>query len=342
MKTLTALLKSGSDLNPKQVEEAVHRLTATETPDADKVEFLRALGKKGETAEEIAAFARALLAHAVPLDLDRSRLPGPTIDICGTGGDRQGFFNISTTAMFVVAACGACVVKHGNRSITSKSGAADVLEELSVRISLSPEDARAALEEHGVAFIFAPAYHPALKAVAPARRALAEEGVPTIFNLLGPLLNPARPDYQLVGIYSATLLPKYAEVLRSLGRKRAWAVHGSGTDEITLTGRSQVHAVDNGKLSTFTIDPREYGLDCCVEDDLRGGDSAENANLLVRILEGDELGHKREVILLNAAAACVVAGIATDMRDGLARAAEAIDSGAAMGKLNVLRAFYAV
>lgn len=339
MEILTAALRAGNNLEPAQVREAVGALISTEVPDSAKMEFLKALRAKGETAAEIAAFAQALLAHAVRPELDRARLPGPTLDVCGTGGDKQGFFNVSTAVMFVAAAAGACVVKHGNRSITSKTGAADVLEELGVKLELTPARLRQSLEQNGVAFLFAPNWHPAFKTIAPVRKALAEQGIATIFNLLGPLLNPARPEHQLVGVFSADLLPKYAEALRILGRHRAWAVHGDGTDELTLTGPSKVCAVEAGAVTSFTITPGELGLACCPHEALRGGDRAENARILLAILDGTERGPKRDMVLLNSAAALVVAGIAPDMATGLALSQNAIDSGAALAKLRALQSF---
>ena len=338
MESLISLLQAGSELLPPQVEQAVAALIATEVPENEKTAFLKALRDKGETAAEIAAFAQSLLRRAVVVELDSSRLPGPTIDVCGTGGDRQGFFNVSTATMFVAAACGACVVKHGNRSVTSKTGAADVLEELGIRIDLDPATLRATLEEHGLAFIFAPAYHPAIKAILPVRKALAAQGIPTVFNMLGPLLNPTRPDFQLVGIFSAQLLPKYAQALGSLGRKRAWAVHGQGTDELTLTGSSEVHVVEGGTAHSFTLHPEELGLPTCTSDDLLGGERTENSRILINIVDGTERGPKRDVVLLNTAAACVITGIAANLREGLERAKEAIDSGAALTKLKALQA----
>ena len=222
MEALTQSLREGRDLDATHVREAVESLISEQVPGGEKKDFLRELRAKGETAAEIAAFSQALLAHAVRPELDPLRLPGPTLDVCGTGGDQRGYFNVSTAVMFVAAACGACVMKHGNRSITSKTGAADVLEELGVKLELTPVRLRQCLEQHGVAFIFAPAWHPAFKAIGPVRKELAAEGTPTIFNLLGPLLNPARPEHQLVGLFSAALLPKFAEVLHILGRRHAW------------------------------------------------------------------------------------------------------------------------
>lgn len=339
MDTFTTGLRAGKDLEPAEVREAVAALISEKVTDEKKMEFLKALRTKGETAVEIAAFAQALLAHAVRPDLDPAHLPGPTLDVCGTGGDQQGFFNVSTTVMFVAAAAGACVVKHGNRSITSKTGAADVLEELGVMIELTPARLRQCLEQHGVAFLFAPAWHPAVKAIAPVRKALASQGIATIFNLLGPLLNPARPDHQLVGVFSSGLLPKYAEALRQLGRRRAWAVHGSGTDELTLTGASEVLALEGGSITAFTLTPEEFGLTRCNADDLRGGERTENAQILINILDGTECGPKRDMVLLNSAAALVVANVAPDLATGLTLSQKALDNRSALGKLRALQSF---
>jgi anthranilate phosphoribosyltransferase len=339
METLTSLLRSGAELNPAQVREAVGALISAEVPDAAKMEFLKALRDKGETAAEIAAFAQALLAHAVRPELETARLPGPTLDVCGTGGDKQGFFNVSTAVMFVAAAAGACVMKHGNRSITSKTGAADVLEELGIKLELTPARLRHCLEQHGIAFLFAPMWHPAFKAIAPVRKALAEQGIPTIFNLLGPLLNPARPDHQLIGVFSADVLPKYAEALRILGRRRAWVAHGDGTDELTLTGPSRVCALEGGAITSFSVTPEELGLSRCPHEALRGGDRAENARILTSVLDGTERGPKRDMVLFNSAAALVVAGIAPDLATGLTLSRKAIDSGTALAKLRGLQTF---
>jgi anthranilate phosphoribosyltransferase len=339
MESLITSLVAHRDLEPAQVREAVAALISADVPDTAKMEFLKALRAKGETAAEIAAFAQALLAHAVQPELDPSRLRGPLLDVCGTGGDRQGFFNVSTAVMFVAAAAGACVAKHGNRAITSRTGAADVLEELGVKLDLTPLRLRQCLEQHGVAFLFAPMWHPAFKAVAPVRKTLAEQGIPTIFNLLGPLLNPARPDYQLVGVFSAELLPKYAEVLRRLGRRRAWVVHGDGTDELTLAGSSKVCALDGGNVSSFSVNPEELKLARCAPESLRGADRAGNARILTEILDGTDGGPKRSMVLLNSAAALVAAGLAPDLPAGIALAERAIDTGAALAKLNALRAF---
>jgi anthranilate phosphoribosyltransferase len=336
---LTTELRASRDLDAAQIESAVAALTSAEVADDAKADFLQALRAKGETAREIAGFVQALLARAVDPGLDAGKLPGPVIDICGTGGDKLELFNISTTAMFVLAAGGACVVKHGNRAITSRCGGADVLEELGVKIDLSPAELRRCLEAHGLGFVFAPAYHPAFKAIGPVRKALAAQGVPTIFNLLGPLLNPARPPYQLVGIFSPVLLPKYAEALAVLGRACAWAVHGRGMDELSLTGPSMVHEVADGLIRERTVDPAALGLSTCAIEDLRGGDCRQNAAILTAIIDGSERGPKRDIVLFNAAAGFVITGLAADLATGLALARAQIDSGRALEKLHALQAF---
>ena len=339
MDTLTHSLRAGNDLASGQIREAVAALISEAIPGAAKKDFLRALRAKGETAAEIAAFSQAQHAHALTPELDPMRLPGPTLDVCGTGGDQRGFFNVSTAVMFVAAACGACVMKHGNRSVTSKTGAADVLEELGVKLELTPVRLRQCLEQNGVAFVFAPAWHPAFRAIGPVRKELAAEGTPTIFNLLGPLLNPARPAHQLVGLFSSALLPKYAEALRILGRRRAWAVHGDGTDELALTGASEVCAVQDGKVTPFMLTPEEFGLQRCDPAALAGGERVENARILLAILDGTERGPKRDMVLLNSAAALVVAGLARDVAAGLDLARRALDGGAALAKLRALQSF---
>lgn len=339
MNSLTDSLKSGADLDAAQVGHAVAQLVSSEIADEEKADFLQALRAKGETAAEIAGFVRALLARAVDPEIDPTRVPGPMIDVCGTGGDKLELFNISTTCMFVLAAGGACVVKHGNRAITSKCGGADVLEHLGVKIDLAPAALRRCVEENGLGFIFAPMFHPAFKAIGPVRKALAAQGIPTIFNLLGPLLNPARPAHQLVGIFSPLLLPKYAEALAALDRARAWAVHGSGMDELSLAGPSEVREVKAGVIREFAVDAAAIGLARCEVADLRGGDCAENARILVAILDGSLTGPKRDIVLLNAAAGFVIAGLADDLPSGLDHARAQLESGRALAKFDALRRF---
>ena len=329
------------ELTPDEIEEVVEMLAAPEETDDLKADFLRRLRARGETAAEIAGFAEALLRRAVDPGLSPVTLAGPLIDVCGTGGDRCDLFNVSTTSMFVVAAAGATVAKHGNRAVTSQSGGADVLEALGIRIDLPPAEFRRCLAETGLGFLFAPLYHPAFKAIGPVRKRLAAEGVATIFNLLGPLLNPARPPRQIVGLFSEPLLPLYGDALAHLGREKAWVVHGAGLDELTTTGVNQVEERASGASRRFTLDPRDYGFAPAHIAELRGGDRTLNAALLEGILSGEIRGPKREMVELNSGAALYVAGVAADLPEAFARAREALASGAALARLRALQSFTA-
>jgi len=336
-------LNRHEDLSSAQVAHAVATLLDPEEEEGLKGDFLRALRSKGETSAEIACFVAALLARAVDPEIEPATLAGPMLDVCGTGGDRMELFNVSTTAMFLLAAGGAAVVKHGNRGITSKSGGADVLEALGIRIDLPPERLRECLAATGLGFIFAPAYHPSFKVIAPVRKALAAQGVATIFNILGPLLNPARPPFQMVGIFSESLLPKYAEVLGLLGRRLAWAVHGSsgpgggGVDELSTLGVNHYCAVKEGTVTAHTLDPEPLGFPRAEIEQLRGGDREANARILTGILSGQIHGPKRDIVLLNAAAGFVVCGLAPDLAAGIARAHEELASGRGLEKLRALQ-----
>ncbi len=328
--TLTEKLRLGHELTNSDVITACESLFVESVELSERANFLRALHAKGETASEVAAFVDVLLTRS------RRTLLGPgLLDVCGTGGDRAGVFNVSTAVMFVATACGARVVKHGNRGITSKSGGADVLEALGVRIDLPPE---IALEAAGCCFLFAPLFHPAFKTVAPVRKVLAEEGSATIFNLLGPLLNPARPEFQLAGVFDGKLLPLYAEAFKLLGRKRGWAVHGSGgLDEVSTLGPSEIHALEDGAIRQFVIRPEDLGVAPATIEDLRGGDAQQNAESLKAILLGKDLGPRRDMVVLNAACALVVAGRAHDLPAGMTIAAGALDDGSAHDVLQRLR-----
>jgi anthranilate phosphoribosyltransferase len=330
-------------LDPAQIEAAVAALTDSQEPDAAKAAFLRALHVKGETALEIAGFAQALLARAIDPRIDPAALAGPMLDVCGTGGDRLNLFNVSTTASFIVAAAGVVVVKHGNRAITSRSGGADVLAALGVRLDLPPAELRRCVEEVGMGFLFAPHYHPAFQAIAPVRRLLAAEGVSTIFNLLGPLLNPARPACQLVGVHSLALAPLFAEVLRQIGRRSAWAVHGAGgMDELSTLGASHLSGFDESGGAIFhrVVEPVEAGLPHAYDlADLQGGSAEENAETLAGIVQGEVAGPRLDLVLFNAAAALVVAGLAPDLRAGVDLARAQIRDGRALAKLRALAAF---
>jgi anthranilate phosphoribosyltransferase len=340
MLALISQLERGRDLSDEQVGEAVAGLISDGVDNGSKAGFLKALRAKGETAPEIAAFVRELLARAIDPRIDPAKLPGPMIDVCGTGGDRMNLFNVSTTGMFVLAAGGAVVVKHGNRGITSKCGGADVLETLGIRIDLAPADFKRCVETTGVGFQFAPNYHPAFKAIGPVRKLLAEQGTTTIFNLLGPLLNPSRPPFQLVGVFDRAMLGKYAAVLRLLGRARAWALNSRGADEIMpFEPTDVVESIAGETEREFFIHPWHLGIKPCAVEELHGGDCAVNAAILTGVLDGSIRGGKRDIVLLNAAAGFVVTGLAHDMHAGVALANEQIDSGLALAKLRALRQF---
>lgn len=345
MQDLITQLKEAGELSNADVEAAVGQLLSMAIDEEFKAEFLKTLRAKGETAAEIAAFATALLGRAVDPGIDPARLTGPMIDVCGTGGDKMELFNVSTTSMFVLAAGGAVVVKHGNRAITSQCGGADVLEELGIQIDSPPARLKRCVETVGLGFIFAPSYHPAFKAIGPVRKRLAAQGVPTIFNVLGPLLNPARPPYQLVGVFSSVLLDRLGATLAFLGRTQAWVFagqtkEGAFIDEISTAGPTDLREVGRkGTLERRIAGPEEVGLALATIDDLRGGDRRENARILVSILDGSERGPKRDIVALNAAAGFVVAGLATDLRAGIALAVRQIDEGRAWAKLRALQAF---
>jgi len=263
------------------------------------------------------------------------------LDVCGTGGDRAGLFNVSTAVMLVAAACGVRVVKHGNRGITSKSGGADVLEALGVRIDLPPEGAAAALDSAGCCFLFAPHYHPAFQAVAPVRKFLAEKGETSIFNMLGPLLNPSRPSFQLAGVFDECLLPIYARVFALLKRRRAWAVHGTGPvslDEVSPLDVTKVSEWEEGAAREFLIHPHELGIGPIRVDDLAGGNAAFNAAIISDVLAGNLRDGARTIVQLNAGAALVISGVAPDLAAGMKLAGDAIDNGAARDVLARLRA----
>jgi anthranilate phosphoribosyltransferase len=291
-----------------------------------------ALRMKGETPEEIAGMAAAMRDRVPPIRTKRA----PVLDTCGTGGDNAGTFNISTTSAIVVASCGVAVAKHGNRAVSSRTGSADVLEALGVGLDLTPESAARSLDVLGITFLFAPNYHAALRHAARPRR---EIGVRTILDLLGPLTNPAGARRQLVGVFSNRLVRRIAEVLRILGSERAWGVHGlDGLDELTVLGRSHVAQLDRGEIREFEVDPEPLGLAHTERGGLEGGDAAANAARIRAVLAGEK-GAARDIVVLNAGGALVVAGAVKDLAEGVARAQEAIDSGRAARQLAGLTAF---
>ena len=319
-KPLLAKLVDGRILSADEAHAFFAACLRGEPTPAQVAAAVTALRIRGETVEEIAAFATAMREAALTLDH-----PYEVIDTCGTGGDGQHTFNISTAAALVLAGAGLKVAKHGNRAMSSKSGSSDVLSVLGVNLQAGPEQQRRSLDEAGIAFLFAPAYHGAMRHVGPVR---AEIGFRTVFNLLGPLSNPAGARRQVMGVYDPRLLEPLAEVLGRLGATRAWTVHGQGLDELTTTGETEVAEWKDGAVRRFTVTPEEAGLPRADLDDLRGGDAEENALALRALLDGAS-GAYRDIVLLNAAAALVVADRAADLAEGAAQAAAVIDDGRA-------------
>ena len=345
MDFLIQQLEAKQDLAQREIEIAAEFLLDQSASAEKKARLLELLAVKGETPAEIAGFVEVFLARAVDPQIHLLDLNGPTLDLCGTGGDQLHLFNVSTTTMFIAAAAGAVVVKHGNRGITSKSGGADVLEALGVKLDLSTDDFRHCLDKAGVGFLFAPSYHPAFKAVVDARKMLGARKVRTIFNLIGPLLNPARPQCQLVGVYEKSLCPVFAEILQRLGRKSAWAVHGStqtgaAVDEVSLMGPTWIcKSGISQNPENKEITPHDFGLSMVNVVDLQGGDAHENAKILEAILSGAETGPKRDMVLLNAAAAITCAGLTAQISDGLEIARQTIIDGSAIEKLRLLQRY---
>lgn len=304
-----------------------------ELSEAEMRELLLGINARGLDAAELAGFAEAMRAASVVLPFsaeEREEL----VDTCGTGGDSSGSFNISTAVALTAAACGVKVAKHGNRSVTSKCGSADVLEAMGIPVGLGAEDAAAAIRTHGFAFLLAPVMHPAMKVVGPVRKAI---GVRTVFNVLGPLTNPAGAAGQVMGVYSAELVAVVAEALALLRVRHAMVVHGDGgLDELSLSGPSDVGVVRECGWARMTITPEDAGLERAPMSALAGGAVAENAAILRAVFAGEERGPKRDVVLLNAAAVLIVAGLAVDLRDGVKRAAAALDSGAVSGLVEKL------
>ena len=326
-------LTAGKGLSADEAQAAMDLIFAGEATPAQVGAFLGALRTKGETVEEITGCARSMRAHCTPVV---TRHP-VVVDTCGTGGDGVGTFNISTTAAFVVAAAGLPVAKHGNRAASSRSGSADVLEALGVRIDLQPEHVGACLDEVGIGFLFAQRLHGAMRHAAGPRRDL---GVRTVFNLLGPLTNPAGAQCQVIGVPEAGLVPMIASVLAALGTRHALVVHGQGLDELTLTGPSLIAETDAQGLRTYEVAPEDVGLRRAPRGAIMGGTPAENAEISLAVLRGAK-GPQRDIVCLNAAAALLAGDAVADLRQGVERAQAAIDSGAALRKLEELRAYAA-
>jgi anthranilate phosphoribosyltransferase len=335
---------NGTNLQEKEMEAVMDAIMSGEATPAQIGAFITALRLKGETVEEITAAARVMRRKAthikadeavVTIDRDDINLDLETvIDTCGTGGDGTNTFNVSTTTAFVVAGCGLRVAKHGNRSVSSQCGSADVIESLGVNLDVPPTVVEKCLSEVGIGFLYAPALHGAMKyAIGPRR----EIGIRSIFNILGPLTNPAGANVQVLGVYQGDLTPVLAEVLNKLGSRSAFVVYGEGSlDEISIIGKTQVSQLKDGSVSTYMIEPEDFGMSRADLNDIRGGDVQENAGIVLSVLKG-ESSARRDMVLLNAAAALVAAGRAGDFPEGITLAAESIDSGRALEKLEGLK-----
>lgn len=324
----------GRNLTSEEAQAAMKAIMTAQATEAEIAGFLVALRMKGETAEEISAFASVMRDYALKI---QPKVASTLVDMCGTGGDGSGTFNISTAASFVVAAAGVPVAKHGNRGISSKSGSADVLEALGARIDLQPDRIRSCIEEVGIGFMFAPIHHPAMRNVMPVRKQLA---IRTVFNMLGPLTNPAGAKGQLMGVYDPRLTETLAESFRLMGHRRALVVSGHpGLDELSVVGATKVSELMDGKVRTYTIEPGDVGLGRSALEEIRGGSPMDNAATIRGILSGDVGGAKRDIVLLNAAGGYIVGGLADDFREGVKLGADVLESGAAIEKLDEFIAY---
>jgi anthranilate phosphoribosyltransferase len=328
LKSIIGKVATGATLSRDEAAIAFNAMMSGEATPSQMGGLLMALRVRGETVEEITGAVAAMRGKMLKVDA-----PANAIDVVGTGGDGSGSVNVSTCAAFIVAGSGVPVAKHGNRALSSRSGAADVLASLGVKIDLTPESVGRCVKEVGIGFMFAPAHHPAMKNVGPTRVELATR---TIFNLLGPLSNPAGVKRQMVGVFSKQWVQPLAQVLKNLGSDSVWVVHGSdGLDEITLTGPTSVAALENGNIRTFEVTPEDAGLTRSAPGSLKGGDADANAVALRSVLEGIPSAY-RDVALLNAAAALIVAGKAKNLKEGVAIGTKTLDSGAAAAKLKQL------
>jgi anthranilate phosphoribosyltransferase len=328
LKAIIAKVATGASLTRDEAATAFDRMMSGEATPSQMGGLLMALRVRGETVDEITGAVTTMRAKML-----RVEAPADAVDVVGTGGDASGSYNISTCAAFIVAGCGVPVAKHGNRALSSRSGAADVLGALGVKIDLNPEEVGACVREAGIGFMFAPAHHPAMKNVGPTR---VELGTRTIFNLLGPLSNPAGVKLQMIGAFSKHWIEPMAHVLKNLGSERVWVVHGSdGLDEITTSGPTSVAALEDGKVRSFEITPEDAGLARHKPGSLQGGDAETNAKALLDVLKGQKSAF-RDCAVLNASAALIVAGRANDLKSAASMAAKSIDSGEAEGRLDRL------
>jgi anthranilate phosphoribosyltransferase len=322
---------SGKDLTEDRTRDVFVQIMSGTVSHEDIVSFLKALRDKGETAQEITGAAKAMREKSLRINAGKG-----LVDTCGTGGTGINTFNISTAAAFVTAGCGVRVAKHGNRSASGHCGSADVLEALGIKIELAPEAVRKAILKVGIGFMYAPLFHSAMKYASKPRK---EIGGRTIFNILGPLSNPAGASAQVIGVYDGKLVPLLAGVLKNLGAKRAMVVHGSdGLDEISVCGQTSIAELRSGRIKRYKISPEDLGMGSAKLKEIRGGSAEENAAMLKAVLKG-QTGAKRDIVILNAAASLVVASKAKDLKEGIARAARSIDSGAALKKLKMLKEF---
>lgn len=325
-------LAQKKDISGQQMRAAMEEILSGVTDTADIIAFLTSLGDKGETVEELTAAVEVMLKYVDPIIVDRPNI----LDTCGTGGDKKGTFNISTICAFVASGAGVTVAKHGNRSVSSKCGSADILEALGVNINMDKAKIKNCLEEIGIAFLFAPNLHPAMKYVMPARKAIAQK---TMFNILGPLINPARATNQLIGVYSASWTGPLAKVLHNLGSKHILVVHGSdGLDEVTTADKTTVSEVKDGAFRDYEISPEPFGLRRARPDELLGGGIEQNAKIALDVLAG-RTGACRDIVLFNSGCAIYAADKAASIGEGIRLAAESIDSGAAKKKLKLLKEY---
>lgn len=332
LKEYLAQAIAGRDLSREAARDAMQVIMSGQASELQIAAFLTAMRMKGETGMEVAGFAETMRKHALKVECSSPKI----IDTCGTGGDSRGTFNVSTAVAFVLAGAGLHVAKHGNRGVSSSCGSADVLGALGVNLELPAHGVAAAIDNIGVGFIFAPRFHQAMKYAVNPRREL---GFRTVFNLLGPLTNPAGAHCQLIGVYDPALTAVAAGALAGLGITRAMVVHSQdGLDEISTAFPTQIAEVVDGEIRSYTLEPEQYGFKRCALADYQGGTIEDNARIIIRLLNG-EAGFKRDIVLLNAAAALVVADAARDIREGLALAADSIDSGAALAKLEALQTF---
>lgn len=330
---IAGLVTNGKNIAEREMVDVMNEIMTGQATQAQIGAFLIALRMKGETVDEITGAAIVMRQKAQKINHHYETV----VDTCGTGGDGSGTFNISTTSAFIAGGAGVFIAKHGNRSVSSKSGSADLLIALGVDISADAKKVEECFEKIGIAFLFAPKMHSAMKhAIGPRR----EIGVRSIFNLLGPLTNPAGAVSQIIGVYDSKLTEPIAGVMKRLGSKRVMVVHGNdGLDEITLTDSSKVSELKNGEIKNWTLNPADYGFSLCAPEELKGGDPKENSAITLAILEGKDKGPKRNVAILNAAAAVVVSGIARDLKEGIKMASDSVDSGKALKKLSALKSF---